>query len=140
MSFKYAVSGDVLEEELIKSTIPETLWQKIYLHLKKLGYEVYATGQKRDKCQNSYVVIKENGGYAMGDSDINGYRTFDIIIYHPINQYSSMEPYAENIKQAMCNIKELRATGYQTPSIVDDEVQAYTTSFTYQQFKQIRRR
>lgn len=133
------VSGDTLQEDLINSAVPQTLWQKIYLHLSKLGYEVYAPGQKRDKCANSYVVIKEEGGNSMDDGNVNGYRTFDIIIYHPIDMYSSMEPYAENIKAALVDIKELRPTGNQTPSITDDEIQAYTTSFSYQQFKQLRR-
>lgn len=138
-NFNYVVSGDTLQTSLINDTVPQTLWQKIYLHLAKLGYEVYSPGQKRDKCQNSYVVIKESGGNPIDDSNINGYRTFDIIIYHPIDMYSSMEPFAENIKTALVDIKELRPTGNQTPSITDDEVQAYTTSFSYQQFKQLRR-
>jgi hypothetical protein len=138
-SFNYVVSGDTLQQDLINNTVPETLWQKIYLHLTKLGYEVYAVGQKRDKCENSYVVVKESGNSAMGEGNINGYRAFDIIIYHPLGKYSSMEPYVENIKTALKNITELRPTGTETPSIVDDEVQAYTTSVLYQQFKQLRR-
>ncbi|SQB33395.1 hypothetical protein [Clostridium cochlearium] len=137
-SFNYKVPGDKLQEDLINSTIPQTVWQKIYLHLKKLGYEVYSPGQKRDKCTDSYVVIKEGGTYAL-NSNVNGYKLFDIIIYHPISNYSSMEFYVENIKQAMKDIGELRPTGNETPSIVDDKVEAYTTSIEYQQFKRLRR-
>jgi hypothetical protein len=136
--FNYKVPGDKLQEDLINSTIPQTVWQKIYLHLKKLGYEVYSPGQKRDKCTDSYVVIKEGGTYAL-NSNVNGYKLFDIIIYHPISNYSSMEFYVENIKQAMKDIRELRPTGNETPSIVDDKVEAYTTSIEYQQFKRLRR-
>lgn len=120
--------------------VAKTLWQELYLYLTGLGYEVYAPGQKRDKCQKSYVVIREEGGYSSAEGNLNGYRTFDFIIYHPINQYSTMEIYAESVKDAlMAKRDRIRPTGYQTPSIIDDEVQAYTTSFTYQQFKQIRR-
>ncbi|MBU5268893.1 hypothetical protein ACQX0N_11845 [Clostridium tepidum] len=137
-SFNYKVPGDKLQEDLINSTIPQTVWQKIYLHLKKLGYEVYSPGQKRDKCTDSYVVIKEGGTYAL-NSNVNGYKLFDIIIYHPMSNYSSMEFYVENIKQAMKAIGELRPTGNETPSIVDDKVEAYTTSIEYQQFKRLRR-
>lgn len=137
-SFNYKVPGDKLQEDLINSTIPQTVWQKIYLHLKKLGYEVYSPGQKRDKCTDSYVVIKEGGTYAL-NSNVNGYKLFDIIIYHPMSNYSSMEFYVENIKQAMKDIGELRPTGNETPSIVDDKVEAYTTSIEYQQFKRLRR-
>lgn len=137
-NFNYVVPGDVLETSLINDTVPETLWQKIYLHLSKLGYEVYSIGQKRDKCQKSYVVIKENGVTAMV-GNVAGYKLFDIIIYHPIDNYSTMEPYVENIKQALAAIDELRPTGNETPAIIDDEVGAYTTSVGYQQFKRLRR-
>ncbi|MBV1816856.1 hypothetical protein ACIR03_02730 [Clostridium cochlearium] len=136
--FNYKVPGDHLQQDLINNAVPQTVWQKIYLHLKKLGYEVYSPGQKRDKCTDSYVVIKEGGTYAM-DSNVNGYKLFDIIIYHPMSNYSSMEFYVENIKQAMKAIGELRPTGNETPSIVDDKVEAYTTSIEYQQFKRLRR-
>lgn len=137
-NFNYVVSGDVLETSLINDTVPQTLWQKIYLHLLKLGYEVYSIGQKRDKCQKSYVVVKENGVTAMV-GNVAGYKLFDIIIYHPMDNYSTMEPYVENIKQALAAIDELRATGNETPAIIDSEVEAYTTSVIYQQFKQLRR-
>lgn len=136
--FNYKIPGDKLQEDLINNAVPQTVWQKIYLHLKKLGYEVYSPGQKRDKCTDSYVVIKEGGTYAM-DSNVNGYKLFDIIIYHPMSNYSSMEFYVENIKQAMKAIGELRPTGNETQSIVDDKVEAYTTSIEYQQFKRLRR-
>lgn len=136
--FNYKIPGDLLENDLIDNTVAQTLWQKIFLYLKKLGYEVYSQGQKRDKCKNSYVVIKENGIFAKA-GNIAGYKLFDIIIYHPISNYSTMEFYVENIKQALKDIDELRPTGNETPSIIDSEVQAYTTSIEYQQFKKLRR-
>jgi hypothetical protein len=137
-TFSYVVSGDTLETSLINDAVPQTLWQNIFLHLCKLEYEVYSAGQKRDKCKNSYVVIKENGVVAMV-GNVAGYKLFDIIIYHPMDNYSTMEPYVENIKEAIKLIDELRPTGNETPPIIDSEVQAYTTSVTYQQFKQLRR-
>lgn len=137
-SFNYKVPGDPLQQDLINSTVPQSLWQKINLHLKKLGYEVYAPGQKRDKCTDSYVVIKENGIYAM-NGNVNGYKLFDIIIYHPMSNYSTMEFYIENIKQAMKDIEELRLTGNETPSIIDDKVGAYTSSVEYVQYKQLKK-
>ncbi|EKQ52755.1 MULTISPECIES: hypothetical protein [unclassified Clostridium] len=137
-SFNYKIPGDILEDDLINSTIPQTLWQEIYLHLKKLGYEVYSPGQKRDKCQNSYVVIKENGTFRVA-GNVAGYKLFDIIIYHPMSNYSTMEFYVENIKKAIKDIDELVPTGNETPSIIDDQVQAYATSIEYKQFKGLRR-
>ncbi|WPC42958.1 hypothetical protein [Clostridium sp. JS66] len=124
--------------EGLDSIVPQTLWQKIYLNLKNLGYEVYSIGQKRDKCENSYIVIKENGVFAKA-GNVAGYKLFDIIIYHPITNYSSMELYVENIKQDLKCIDELKPTGNETPTVIDSEVEAYTTSIEYQQFKKLRR-
>ncbi|NFM46863.1 hypothetical protein FDB72_12085 [Clostridium botulinum] len=136
--FNYKVPGDSIQQDLINNAIPETLWQKVYLYLKKLGYNVYAPGQKRNKCTESYVVIKENGVHALV-GNISGYKLFDIIVYNPMDQYSTMEFYVENLKEALKKIEDLRPTGNETPSIIDYDVQAYTTSIEYQQFKSLRR-
>lgn len=137
-SFNYKIQGDKLQEDLINSTVAKTLWQEIYLHLIKYGYEIYSPGQKRDKCINPYVVIKENGTHALV-GNISGYKIFDIIIYYPLDQYSEMEFYVENIKGALKEIENLRPTGNETSTIIDNEVKAYTTSVEYQQFKSLRR-
>ncbi|MDS1005123.1 hypothetical protein P9J83_16740 [Clostridium sporogenes] len=136
--FNYKISGDCIHQDIIDNTVPETLWQKVYLYLKKLGYDVYAPGQKRNKCTENYVVIKENGVHAIG-GNISGYKLFDIIVYNPMDQYSTMEFYVENLKEALKKIEDLRPTGNETPSIIDYDVQAYTTSIEYQQFKSLRR-
>lgn len=124
-TFNYKIIGKELDQEAKKNALPQTLWQKIFLHLEKKGYEVYSLGQKRDKCEVGYVVIKENGIHGQEGGNKVGFKTFDIIIYYPISNYSSMEFYIENIKQALKEIKELRSSGSETPSIIDDEVQAY---------------
>lgn len=98
--FNYKVPGDCIQQDIINNTVPETLWQKVYLYLKKLGYDVYAPGQKRNKCTENYVVIKENGVHALV-GNISGYKLFDIIVYNPIDQYSTMEFYVENLKEAL---------------------------------------
>lgn len=137
-SFNYKIQGDKLQEDLINSTVAKTLWQKIYLHLIKLDYEVYSPGQKRDKCINPYVVVKENGTYALA-GNVSGYKLIDIIVYYPLEQYSSMEFYVESIKDVLNKIEDIRFTGNETPIIIDSGVNAYTTSIEYQQFKSLRR-
>ncbi len=136
--FNYKAPGDSIQQDLINNAIPKTLWQKVYLYLKKLGYNVYAPGQKRNKCTESYVVIRENGVHALV-GNISGYKLFDIIVYSPMDQYSTMEFYVENLKEVLKKIEDLRLTGNETPSIIDYDVQAYTTSIEYQQFKSLRR-
>lgn len=138
-SFNYKIQGDRLHQDLIDNAQPKTLWQEIFLYLKKLGYEVYSPGQKRDKCINSYIVIKENGTNGQNGNKV-GYKLFDIIIYHPISNYSTMEFFVEDVKKDINNISKLRFTGDETPVIIDDKVEAYTTSLEYQALKTLRRR
>lgn len=139
-NFKYKTEGNDVEQDLINNTEGQTVWQKVYLFLKRRGYEVYSLGQKRDKCTDSYIVLKENGTHAL-DSNVNGYKLFDVIIYHPKTNYSTLELYANDVKKALKD-KEitqfLRPTGNETPSILDNEVEGYTISIEYQQFKNLK--
>lgn len=137
--FNYKVPGDALKEDIINNTEPQTVWQKMYLHLKKKGYEVYSPGQKRDKCKESYVVIKDKGTYAQGEGNIVGYQLFQVDIFHPLDSYSTMEFYVENIKEALKDIRELKATGNVKTVILDDEIQAYKESIEYKLLKILRR-
>lgn len=137
--FKYEIQDNSIEQNLINNTKGKTVWQKLYLYLMKKGFEVYSPGQKRDKCTKSYIVLKENGVHAL-DSNTNGFKLFDVIIYHPKTNYSTMELYVENIKKALKDkyIRQyLTPTGNETPSILDDGVEGYTTSIEYQQFKKL---
>ncbi len=34
--FNYKVPGDSIQQDIINNAIPETLWQKVYLYLKKI--------------------------------------------------------------------------------------------------------
>ncbi|MBU3185657.1 hypothetical protein [Clostridium estertheticum] len=139
-TFNYKIVGKELDQEDVENVVPKTLWQKIFLYLTKSGYEVYSPGQKRDKCEATYVVIKENGIHGQDGGNELGFKVFDIIVYCPLTNYSDMEFYAENIKQALKEMKELRPTGVETPSIIDDEVEGYTSSIEYQALKTLRRR
>lgn len=138
-NFKYKIEGNSIEQDLINNTEGKTVWQKIYLHLKKKGFEVYSVGQKRDKCTNSYIVLKEDGTHAL-NSNVNGYKLFDVIIYHPKENYSTMELYVEDVKKILKDkemSKYLRPTGNETPSILDTEVEGYTSSIEYIQYKKL---
>lgn len=88
---------------LTNNVEPQTHYQEIYLHLKNKGFDVYAPEQKRDKCINPYVVIKENGQFAM-NSNVNGYNLIQIFCYYPKDQYSQLEFYVENIKTELSSI------------------------------------
>lgn len=106
-------------------------------HLKEKEVEVYSPGQKTGKCDSSYVVVKDNGQKSSVESSKLGYKTIDVIIFFPIDRYTQIEGYRKEIKKWIKELKFLRATGYESPVIIDDRVKAYTTSIQYQLFKRI---
>ena len=49
----------------------------------------------------------------------------------PNNSYVAVEPYADDIRNALKELEYLRKTGTETPVIVDDDKKAYTMSIEY---------
>ena len=110
---------------------------RIMRHLKENEVEAYSPGQKTGKCNSPYVVIKDNGQKSSVESSKVGYKTIDVIIFFPIDRYTQIESYRKEIKKSIKELKFLRATGYESPVIIDDRVKAYTTSIQYQVLKKI---
>jgi hypothetical protein len=130
-TFKYKNDG-------LKSNVePKTHYQKIYMCLKDAGFKVFAPMQNRDKCKESYIVIKENGQFAT-DSNINGYSLVQIFCYFPKDQYSQLEFFINNVKETLKKLDFLRATGNKSPILFFDEVQAYGQSIEYQIFHKLK--
>lgn len=119
------------------NVVPKTHYQQIYLHLKNKGFDVYAPMQNRDKCVKPYVVIKENGQYAMA-GNVNGYSLIQIFCYYPKNQYSQLEFFVDSVKTELNEIDFLRATGNKSPILFMEEVQAYMQSIEYQIFHKLK--
>ncbi|WP_315114548.1 hypothetical protein [uncultured Clostridium sp.] len=112
---------------------PQTHYQEIYLNLKSKGFDVYAPEQKRDKCIKPYVVIKENGQFAMA-GNVAGYNLVQIFCYYPKDQCSQLEFFVDNVKTALDKIDFLRPTGNRSPVLFFEEIQAYGQSMEYQIF------
>lgn len=104
----------------------------IYDHLKARDLNPYLPGQHRGECEERFCVIKESTQVPYFYSNKLGYRLIDIIVFVPLNSYIAVEPYVNEIKSAMKELKFLRKTGNETPVIVDDTKKAYTTSIEYQ--------
>lgn len=113
------------------------MWKKIYLHLKGKGIGVYSPGQHAGLCTSSYVVLKDAGANAFAGTNQVGYTIMDVIIYHPVGKYSTLADYVQSIRSAMKEIPEARFTGYETPVLMEEEKQGYTTSLQYQILKRI---
>lgn len=112
-------------------------WADVYLHLKNKGISVYSPGQKNGICKNRYVVVKDNGTYSKAESNKLGYSILDVIIYYPMDKYSQIEGFKEQIKSYMKELQGIKFTGSETPVIIDTKVNAYTTSIEYQVLKRL---
>ena len=130
-TFKYKNDG------LKNNVEPQSHYQIIYMHLKNKGFKVFAPMQNRDKCKESYIVIKESGQFAT-DSNINGYSLVQIFCYYPKDKYSQLEFFIDNVKESLNEIDFLRATGNKSPIMFFEEIQAYGQSIEYQIFHKLK--
>ena len=140
VNFKYAVPGDILEKYIKGAYKPRTVWERVFLHLKSKGIDVYSPGQHKGKCTSSYTVVKNTGIVGFEGSNQIGSQTLDVIIYCPRSNYSDIEPYTVQIQNFLSGLKGyIRSTGNITPVILDDSVNGYTQSIEYQTFQRLRR-
>lgn len=113
------------------------MWQTIYNKLKEKGLNPYPPGRHQGECKERYCVVKENSQVPFFNSNRVGYKLIDIIVFVPLASYIQVEPYMQEIRVAMKELPYLRKTGNETPTIVDDEKKAYTTSIEYQILKKL---
>lgn len=138
--FKYAVPGDILENYIKGIYKPRTVWERVYLHLKSKGIDVYSPGQHKGKCTSPYIVLKNNGTISFEGSNQIGSQSIDVIIYCPATNYSNIEPYTWQVQDFLKELKQyIRSTGNITPVILDDSVNGYTQTLGYQTFQRLRR-
>lgn len=114
-----------------------SIWQDIFVHLKKYGFDVYSPSTKVGECEKPYIVLKNNGStrheYATSDIDI-----YSIMCYVPKEQYSKLEPMVQKVKKCMKDLLPLvYPYGTQTPSYYDDTYKAHMVSVEYKNYKKI---
>ncbi|CEH34715.1 hypothetical protein [Romboutsia lituseburensis] len=107
---------------------------ELYKHLKEKGFDVYSIGQHEGICSSPYLVIKENTEMDIVGTSFNN-ELIDIIIYYPKGSYSKLNPYLKSVKGSMAEINKLKRAYDPTPIVIDDEKEAYTTSFSYKKIK-----
>ena len=111
--------------------------QDIFLHLKARGFEVYFPTQKQGECSSSYVVVKDatTTQYLDYSSTVTYY---DIMCYVPRDRFSQLEPFVEQVKEAMKGlVPMIKPTYTQTQSVYDDSVKAHMISVLYKNYRQI---
>lgn len=105
--------------------------ERLYLHLKEKGLEVYTPGQKQGECKSNYVVIKYNGAVKL-NSFSTSQDTYSIMCYVPKNVYSELEKYVDEVYKIMKELHPLfKSTEERTPSFYDDGVKAHMISMEF---------
>ena len=115
----------------------QSVWQSIFRHLKKEGFEVYSPGMKTGECTSKYIVVKNDGSsrHTSFSTDVDLYA---VMCYVPKDNYSELESYVQQVKEAMKGLKPMVLPyGMQTPSYYDDTYKAHTISITYKNNKKI---
>ena len=110
------------------------MFTQIYKHLKNSGFDVYSIGQHKGVCTKPYIVIKENGeSEIVGTSLTND--IVELLIYYPIGTYSKLNEYKQSTLYAMKLLRDIRRVIESSPTIIDDDKKAYTTSYYYRKIK-----
>lgn len=104
---------------------------KIYNHLKTNNLNPYFVGQHQGLCRKNYVVVKEGSQIPTLHSNKLGQKRVDIIIYTPKASYVNLIQYANKVRDDLKSLEYLRKTGYESPTIVDGDKEAYTMSIEY---------
>lgn len=106
-------------------------WQNIYRQLKANKIDVYAPGQHQGECISPYVVLKDAGLNPLSNFS-SSQALYDVMCYVPEGQFSTLEPYVEQVKEAMKGLyPAIIPVYFQTASFLDDTVKGYMISVQY---------
>lgn len=110
------------------------VWETIFEHLKKDGFDVYSPGTKKGECKSKYIVVKVGGGSGTSFSTDQTY--YDVMMYVPDNRYSELDNFVSDVKKSMKKLYPLvKPTGEETPSYYDDTYKAHMVSVVYSNYK-----
>lgn len=106
-------------------------WQNIYKHLKASELDVYSPGQHQGECTSPYVVLKDAGLNPLSNFS-SSQALYDVMCYVPKDQFSTLEPYVEKVKEAMTGLyPTIIPVYFQTASFLDDTVKGHMISVQY---------
>lgn len=115
----------------------KTVWQTIYDKLKSEGIEVYSVGQHKGECIRPYTVLRDDGTTTTVSYSSN-IKTYTILCYVPMNNFSELEVYTEKVKGIMKKLFPLvRPNGTETPAFLDDTVKAHMISVQYSNYRKV---
>lgn len=113
------------------------MYEKIFDALNENDIIVYPPGTKTGICTYPYVVVKDAGA-SKHTSFSTQIQYYDLLIYIPVNQYSSLEKYVKKVKNIMNKLYPMVKTVYtDQPSYYDDTIKAHMKSIMYENYQKI---
>lgn len=118
----------------------ETRWEDIFKHLEKAGFDVYPPATKKSECTKMYIVVRHAGTSSVLTVSSNR-ALFDLLVYVPKHEYSKIESYLNEVKNAMDELFPLfRPVHTIDTPFFDDDVKGWMVSIQYENYQKQRRR
>ncbi len=111
------------------------VYEKISRFLQEKGFEVYSVGEHKGFCKTPYLVIKDKGQKPYSKTNVN-FQDYEIIVFYPFGTFFQVQPFINQVVETLSQLPFLKYSQNQTPTVIDPEVRAYTTSLTYTVYKQ----
>lgn len=112
-------------------------WADIYKLLKSKGYDVYTPAQHEGECTSKYIVVKIGTLQRAYDFSSVQYQ-YDLMLYVPREEYSTLENFVEDVKKAMKELEPMiRPMNSQTGSFYDDTVKGHMISIQYMNYRKL---
>lgn len=112
-------------------------WGDIYEHLQSKGFAVYSPGQHKGECTSKYIVLKTSTKTRIaGLSSVR--QLYDLMIYIPVDEYSQLEPFVNDVEAAMKELQPMiMPVYYQAASYYDSGVKGHMVSLQYRNNRKI---
>ena len=111
-------------------------WQDLFSFLKSKGFTVHSPGQHVGECISKYLVVKFDG-----TATINGISSrrdlYAIMCYVPQDSYSELDGFAQQVREAMKELRPLflQYDEQQSISAFDEAARAHYISIEYANVK-----
>lgn len=112
------------------------MFKEIYLHLKKNGIDVYSLAQHKGLCNSNYVVIRELGETKIDNKNLVR-EDFELLLYVPLQKYSSIANFKEEVKKIMKQLRAYRLVITPVTVVIEEEKQAYMSYLSYKKIRRI---
>lgn len=118
--------------------ITDQRYKDILISLSNAGFDVYTSGTHKGECKKSYIVVVN-----AGTDEIYGISStqtiYEILLYVPIKNRTSLDEFADNVKNIMRRDlwPMILPVNSELADYVDDEKKAHMRVLQYKNYRQI---